>query len=74
MFLIEGVLGYGSMVMVLQFLFIGNFLAYTPMALVLYFVTPLAWLRPVICALSSSRAAASIFSYFGANVRDPWAT
>jgi hypothetical protein len=73
-FLIEGFLGYGSMLTVLQFLFIGNFLAYTPLALVLYFVTPLPRSRSVICALLSSIAAASIFSCFGVNVRDPWAT
>lgn len=70
LFSIEGFLGSGTMLPIYQLLFVGNFLAYATLAIALYFVAPLARLRPVVRALLIAIAVASIISYYYVGVTD----
>ncbi len=71
LFLIEGFLGSGTMLPIYQLLFVGNFLAYVTLAVVLNLpVSSLARLRPVVRVLLIAIAVASIISYFYVGVTD----
>ena len=70
LFSIEGFPGSGTMLPIYQLLFVGNFLAYATLAIALYFVAPLARLRPVVRASLIAIAVASIISYYYVGVTD----
>ncbi|MDP9455916.1 MAG: hypothetical protein M3Q49_02980 [Actinomycetota bacterium] len=71
LFFIEGFLGSATMLPIYQLLFVGNFLTYTTLAIVLNLPVPsLARYRPVVRALLIAVAVASIISYFYVGVTD----
>ena len=71
LFLIEGFLGSGTMLPIYQLLFVGNFLAYVTLAVVLNLpVSSLARFRSVVRVLLIAIATASIISYFYVGVID----
>ena len=71
LFFIEGFLGSATMLPIYQLLFVGNFLAYTILAVALNLPTPsLARFRPVVRALLIAIAVASIIAYFYVGVTD----
>ncbi len=71
LFFIEGFLGSGTMLPIYQLLFVGNFLAYTTLAILLNLPIPsLARFRPIVRVLLIAIATASIISYFYVGVID----
>lgn len=71
LFLIEGFLGDGSMLPIYQLLFVGNFLAYVVLVVVLYLpAAALGRFRRLVRVLLVSVAVASIASYIYVGVFD----
>ena len=71
LFLIDGFLGSGTRLPIYQLLFVGNFLAYVTLAIVLNLPAPsLARFRPIVRVLLIAIATASIISYFYVGVTD----